>query len=82
MTTRELTQLGDTLGDVSAALTFVAERTNKRHRERLAQLRTQALLIDQEATTVQQLPRAAQPTLDPYDDEIASKPAYPMGFRN
>lgn len=68
MTTCELTQLGDTLGDVSAALTFVAERAGNKHRERLAQLRAQALLIDQEPPPVRQLVAPTQPA-EPVDDD-------------
>ena len=80
MTTRDLAVLGDTVGDVSAVMTFVVERAGDRYRSRLEQLRAQAGVIDQRKSVVQQLPNTAQPAVDPYDDEITSKPVYPLGF--
>lgn len=80
MTAQEIARVGDAIGEVSAVMTFVAERAGNRYRSRLAQLRAQALIIDKETQVVQQLPDTAQPTVDPYDEEITSKPVYPLGF--
>ena len=61
MTTRELMQLADMVGDMAAGLAFFSERAGNRHRDTLAKLRQQAELVDQaEDTIAPQLP--APPT--------------------
>ena len=45
MTTRELMQLADMVGDMAAGLAFFSERAGNRHRDSLAKLRQQSWSI-------------------------------------
>ena len=47
--TRDLIHFSEALGDATAILTFIAERSSSRHRATLEQLRHEAALADQKA---------------------------------
>ena len=71
MTTRDLMEFSDALGDAMAVLAFVSQRSGTRARGTLEQFNQQAAQADQ-AEPVAQLPAPAEPEAHDDDDFVVT----------